>query len=162
MSRPFSRAERCLSWVVCALLVQERRRTYVRPLPLSDVAAGRRPLLVLEEAQEIVEPEEQGELHECCVCYEPRARAPRSHCLRCGARAPVCGPCLQAWSRSSGRPRRCVICRSGDSTAVAPRRPLADDEQYLTLFFVVYTFLQYAYVIWFLRTFVTTVQPYLF
>lgn len=161
MNRPFSRTERCLSWVVCALLAQERRRVYVRPLPLSG-ASFEAPLVVLKETQDLVEPEDQGELHECCVCYEPRARAPRSHCLRCGARAPVCGPCLQAWSRSSGRPRRCVICRSGDSTAVVPRRSIADDEQYLTLFFVAYTFLQYAYVIWFLRSFVTTVQPYLF
>lgn len=150
--------------MVCALLVQERRRAYVRPLPLSAVATAprRRPLVVLEEAQDRVEPEEQGELHECCVCYEPRARVPRSHCPRCGARAPVCGPCLRAWSRSSGRLRSCVICRSGDSTAIVPRRSIADDEQYLTLFFVAYTFLQYAYLIWFLRTFVTTMQPYLF
>lgn len=160
MSRAVSRLERCLCRVIWALLIQEHRSLSLHPS---------RSWYVLPEEEQQEEEEQQGpptapsEALECCVCYELRAQSPAPCCARCGSRAPVCQACLGAWSLSTGRQKSCVICRSQGSV-LARTSPSSRDpqEDYLTVFFLTYTCLQYLYIIWFLRTFVCTVQPYLF
>lgn len=118
-----------------------------------------------DEAEREAEAEGRpgGVENECCVCYEPRARL--RQCRFCGARLSVCLSCLLAWSKSGGGDRRssveaqCILCGGprGSHRSVAGRRPTRNlpqqeaEEQWLTLYFVLFTFLQYLYLIWFVR-----------
>ena len=69
---------------------------------------------------------------------------------------------MKAWSLSTGRRKSCVICRSQGAAPARSHATRDEQEEYLTIFFLTYTCFQYLYIIWFLRTFVCTVRPYLF
>lgn len=116
-----------------------------------------------EEEEAAREAGEEGQENECCVCYEPRARL--RHCRFCDARLSVCLSCLRSWKKSGGgragsAEEQCILCGGprGSRRSIAGRRPARisaqqaeEEEQWLTLYFLLFTFLQYLYLIWFVR-----------
>ena len=154
--------------VIWVLLIQERSglpRAFPRPQVQDEVES------LCTEAEEQASCDQPSHTErnpgreECCVCYEHRVPARAKSCESCGARPMVCEPCMRAWTLSSGLRQSCVICRArlSVSTARTFHRFSSGERQedYLTLFFAIYSFLQYVYVAWFVHAFIRTMQPYL-
>lgn len=103
----------------------------------------------------------EGAENECCVCYEPRARL--RQCRFCDARLSVCLPCLLAWRKSGGGDRRssaeeqCILCKGPRGGLRISSRPSPipilpeEEERWLTVYFLLFTIMQYLYLIWFVR-----------